>query len=145
MSGEARPVKAVHESAELVASAARTADGNSQSAPVRLPVAPAVAFVLDLTAAGSAADDLCDVFVQTKIGDSWFDVVHFTQLVGNGGAKRYVAKLVAALATAEYETGTALGAAAVRNVLGDEWAVRWDVTNGAGTHSFTFSVRAVPL
>jgi hypothetical protein len=121
------------------------ASGNGQSSPIRLPAAPAVGFVLDVTAAGSAADDLLDVFVQTKIGDNWFDVVHFTQVLGNGGAKRYVAKVVGALATAEYEVGSALAAAAVRNLLGDEWAARWVVTNGAGTHSFTFSVTAVPL
>ena len=38
MSGEARPTKAAHDSAELVASAARPADGNSQATSVRLQV-----------------------------------------------------------------------------------------------------------
>lgn len=145
MSGEARSSKAVHESVALLASAVRSATGNSQATSARLPVCEAVAFVLDLTAAASAVDDTLDVYIQTRVGDVWLDVVHFTQMLGNGGAKRYVAKIVGALAQAEYEVGTGLGAAAVRHILGDEWAARWAVVNGAGTHLFTFSIRAVPL
>lgn len=107
----------------------------------------AMAFVLDLTAAATEVGDLLDVYVQTKVdGANWLDVGHFTQCLGNGGAKRYVTKLTAQLATAEFENATALAAAAVRNLLGDEWRVRWAITDaGDDNASFTFSVAACPM
>lgn len=143
---DARPVKGAYEVVTLAASAARTADGNTQSAPSKLAIARAYCFVLDVTVAASAVDDTIDVYVQTLLdGTNWYDVVRFTQVLGNGGAKRFVSKIAVDLATAEYETGTGLAAAAVRNLAGDAWAVRWDVTNGAGTHSFTFSVTGEPM
>jgi len=85
--------------------------------------------------------------VQTKIdGTNWLDVAHFTQCLGNGGALRYVTKVIASVATAEFENGAALGAAAVRNLLGDEWRVRWTHTDaGVDNGSFTFSVVACPM
>lgn len=147
MAGEARAAKAVYEATTLAASAARTADGNTQATPVRLPPAAAYVFTFDQTDAGSAVDDTCDVFVQTKLdGTNWTDVVHFTQRLGNGtDAQRGIAKITRAATCAEFEVGTSLGAAAVRNLFGDEWAVRWAIVTGAGTHTFTFSVTAVPV
>src|SRR3990167_1358383 len=138
MAGEARTAKAAYEATTLAASAARTADGNTQATPIRLPLASAIVFVFDQTLAGSAVDDTCDVFVQTKIdGANWVDVVHFTQRLGNGtDALRSVAKIRASAAMTEFENATALGAAAVRDLIGDEWAVRWVIVTGAGTHSF---------
>lgn len=130
----------------LLASAAQTATSTGETA-VFMPDAPnAYAFVCDLTAAATEVGDLLDLFVQTKIGAFWVDVVHFTQMLGNGGAKRYVAKVTGALATAEFENGTALGAAAVRNLIGDQWRVRFVVTDaGAANASFTFSVVGIPM
>lgn len=146
MAGEARAAKAVYEATTLAASAARTATGNTQATPVRLPVAPAYTFILDQTNAADAAGDTLDVFIQTLLdGTNWVDVVHFTQSTGDGtDALRYVSKIAVDLACAEFETGTSLGAAAVRNLAGDSWAVRWAIANGGGAHSFTFSVTAVP-
>src|SRR3990167_7236070 len=118
MAGEARTAKAAYEATTLAASA--------------------IVFVFDQALAGSAVDDTCDVFVQTKIdGANWVDVVHFTQRLGNGtDALRSVAKIRASAAMTEFENATALGAAAVRDLIGDEWAVRWVIVTGAGTHSF---------
>lgn len=132
----------------LVASAARTAAApGSPSTAIRLPFPPsAIAFVLDLTAAAADVGDTLDVFVQTKLdGTNWVDVVHFTQILGNGGAKRYIAKIAAGDALTEFENGTSLGAAAVRNLLGDEWRVRWAIVDGDANASFTFSVTAIPM
>ncbi len=147
MSASARPAKAAAETTTVVASAARTADGNTQSASVRLPVAQAYGFVLDVTASATDAGDTLDAFVQTKIGDNWVDVVHFTQVAGNvGAAKRYVAKVIPGVATAEFENGTALGAAAVRNLAGDEWCARWAIADsGDANQSHTFSIVALPM
>lgn len=140
-----RPAKKAHEAVMLLESAARTETGTASSS-VRMPVMQAAAFVLDVTADESTANDTIDVFVQTKIdGTNWVDVVHFTQHAGNAGAKRYTAKLTSHLATTEFENGTALGAAAVRHLIGDEWRVRWDVTDDSESASFTFSVAACPM
>lgn len=145
----ARGSKAAHEVATLLASAAQTATSTGEAA-VRLPVADAYAFVLDVTAAATDVGDTLNVFVQTRIDDgagaNWLDVVHFTEVLGNGGSKQYVSKIVPVLDTAEYEVGTALGAAAVRNLAGDEWRVRFAIVDaGTDNASFTFSVTAMPM
>jgi hypothetical protein len=99
---------------------------------------------LDVTAAANVAGDTLDVFVQTTIdGTNWVDIAHFTQVLGNGGAKRYFSKILAAAALTEFENGAALAAAAQRAIVGDQYRVRWAVVDG-GAHgqSFTFSVSA---
>lgn len=53
-------------------------------------------FVLDVTAAATDAGDTLDVFVdQSADGTTWINIAHFTQVLGNGGAKREVAKVTA--------------------------------------------------
>lgn len=131
---------------ELLASAARTdstspANGSAVTGKGKYSV---VMFELDVTAAATEAGDTCDVFVQTRIdGTNWLDIVHFAQATGDGGATRQIAKIFANVAEAEYEVGTALGAAAVRNILGDEYRVRFVIVEVTGDNSsFTFSVTA---
>lgn len=134
------PVRNVYESVVLSASAAKTATG--QSAAVKLPYSfTAVTFELDLTAAATVVGDTLDVTIQTKSDQTnWLDVVHFTQAVGNGGAKRFLATLTTGVNQTMYETGTALAAGSVRNVWGDEWRVSWVIAGVSP--SFTFSVWA---
>lgn len=123
----------------LLASGVQTATGTG--AAVVLDGYEVLLFQLEVTAAATAAGDTLDVFVQTTIdGTTWLDAVHFAQVLGNGGTKRFISKVSASLALTEYETGTALGAAAIRNLIGSQWRVRW-VIAGA-TQSFTFSVKA---
>ena len=132
----------------LQASGAQTAtnDGSS-NAVTRIPSCEAIAFELDVTAAATDAGDLLDVFVQTTIdGTNYVDIAHFTQVLGNGGAKRYFTKVIASVATAEFENATALGAAAVRNLMGIDYRVRWTVTDaGTDNASWTFAVYATPM
>lgn len=139
-------VKPDHDFVTLLASTVETATDNGTS--VRLASMPnAMAFTLDLTAAATDVGDTLDVYVQTMAdGTNWVDVVHFTQCLGNGGALTYIAKIVADVTTAEFEDGAPLGAPAVRNVLGDEWRVRWAIVDaGVANASFTFSVVACPM
>lgn len=146
MAGSKRPAKAMHEFITLLPSAARTADsGNGESC--RLPTCSAVAFVLDASAAATDAGDILAVFVQTKIdGTNWVDVVAFTTVLGNGGAKRYVGKVSALTAMTMFENATALSAGSVRDLMGDEWRVRYTITDASTDNaSFTFSVTAIPM
>jgi len=135
-----------HDATELLASAART-DATGNGSAVRLAgMVNGFAFTLDVTVDESTAADKLDVYVQTKLdGTNWTDVVHFTQHDGNVGAKRYVAKIVAQLAQAEFEVGSALAEANVRHLLGDEWRVRWAITDDSQAASYTFSVTACPM
>ncbi len=140
-------VKRVHDAKTLMESGVRTAATGSGDA-FRLPgMVNGLCFVLDVTAAATTSGDLLDVYVQTKIdGTNWVDVQRFTQVLGDGGAKRYVAKIAAGTAMTEFEIGSALGAAALRNLLGDEWRVRWVITDeSTDDASFTFSVTACPM
>lgn len=130
----------------LLASAARTANSTG-SDEVKLPDAPnGYAFLLDITAAATDAGDTLDVWVQTRIDDTWVDVAQFTQHAGNGGAAKYVCKIAAGLAETTFTVAALATPGAVRNILGDGYRVRWTITDaGTDNASFTFAVDAIPM
>lgn len=131
----------------LLASTTAT-ETSTGTAAVKIPDADnAIAFILDVTVAATEAGDTLDVFIQTKLdGTNWVDVVAFTQVVGNGGAVRHFGKICAGVTTAMFEDGDALSAGSVRNFLGDEYRVRYAITDaGTDNASFTFSVDAIPM
>lgn len=110
-----------------------------------------IAFMLNMTAALKDAGDLLDVYVQMSLdgGTTYVDVVRFTQVLGNtSGAKVYFAKIEQASALAEFETGTALSAAAHRDLIGTMMRAKWNITNDSDDTvdtSFTFSLDAVAM
>ena len=81
----------------LKPSAAETASAIGESKELVTDAYPftQVLFLLDVTAAATAVDDTLDVFVDCSYdgGSTWINAVHFTQVLGNGGAKREVAKV----------------------------------------------------
>lgn len=133
----------------LKASAATAAGAltNVTTDEVRLPGAVnGIVFSLDVTAAATDAGDTLDVYVQTLLdGTNWVDVVHFTQCVGNGGAKRHVGKVLAGAAETMFEASAALAAGSVRNVLGDAWRVKYTQVDADSDGTFTFAVHALPM
>jgi len=139
--------KKSHDAACLLASAARTAAGTVNEAAIRLPrPLAALCLILDVTAAATDVGDTLDVKVQTKLdGTNWLDVAAFTKVLGNGGAKRHVAKIACGAAEAMF-ADTVLAAGSVRNLLGDEWrVVHAIVDSGDANQSFTFAVTAIPM
>lgn len=51
-------------------------------------------FVLDVTAAATEVGDLLDVYIDVSPdGTTWINTIHFTQVLGNGGAKKEMAKI----------------------------------------------------
>ena len=49
-------------------------------------------FVLDVTGAATAVGDTLNVYVQRELpGGGWDDFVSFTQVLGNGGTKTFIA------------------------------------------------------
>lgn len=114
---------------------------------VRLPgMVNAVVFVCDLSAAATDAGDLLDIKVQTKVdGTNWVDVIHFTQILGNGGAKRFVAKLLANTAETLFADGVLSAGTTVRHLLGDEWRINYVQVDADANASFTWKVTACPM
>lgn len=128
----------------LLASATKTATGTSTTVLSDCGEWRVAFLQLDVTAAATDVGDTLDVYVQTTIdGTNWVDVYHFTQVLGNGNAKRYYGKLVWDAALTEFENAAALAAAGGRAIMGDQYRVRWAITDAGTTNaSFTFSVQA---
>lgn len=108
-----------------------------------------VQFSVICTAAATAVGDTLDVFIQALIAGTpgagtWADVVHFTQILGNGGAKTFVAHINAGQAEAMFDNSAALAAGSIRNIIGDYWRIRYVVASSSAP-SFTFSVVAMPV
>jgi hypothetical protein len=120
---------------------------SASGAAVHIPATHSgMAFVLDVTAAATDAGDTLDVKVQCRLdGTNWHDVVSFTQCLGNGGAKRHVAKISSSVAQAMYEVGSALAAGSVRNLLGEVWRVTYTQVDADSDGTFTFGVTACPM
>lgn len=103
---------------------------------------------LDVTAAATDAGDTLDVYVDTSIdgGTKWVNVGHFTQVLGNGGAKTFLMGLKNDNpgATAVYDVSSDAAAGATRQIgFGDRIRFR-GVTVDASTQnaSFTYSLKA---
>lgn len=100
--------------------------------------------VLDVSAAATAAGDTADFYIDTTVdGSNWVNIVHFPQILGNGGAKRYTAVVsppASVTATATDVTSDA-AANAVRHVLGDQIRVRLTTANATTVdNSVTWSM-----
>lgn len=99
-----------------------------------------IEFVMSLTAAATDAVDTLDAYVQALIGSVWIDIAHFTQAVGNGGTKRFVCRISPDVDQPFFNNATALAAGQVRNIFGDQYRVRADITDANANASFSFSV-----
>jgi hypothetical protein len=131
----------------LLASTATAAGAiTTTTTPVDIPgLFNAMAFVLDVTAAKTDAGDLLDVKVQVRLdGTNWVDVAYFTQVLGNGGAKRHIAKVFSDVTQAMF-LDAALTAGNVRNILGQVWRVAYVQVDADNNGSFTFAVTACPM
>lgn len=143
--GQARVIQgAPTEGITLVASAAVTETSTGTTAVELSSVGDSLVFQLDVTAAATAVDDTLDVFIQTTVdGTKWTDVVAFTQVLGNGGAKRFLAKISKTEPQAMVENATALSAGSIRQFFGRQYRARYVVVDtDTDDASFTFSITA---
>lgn len=104
---------------------------------------------LDVTAAGTDSADTLDVYVDMSIdqGAKWHNILHFTQVLGNGGAKTFVAviKNDNPGASAVFATTSDASAGATRQIgFGGNLRYRAVTVDGStgGNMSFTFSLSA---
>lgn len=141
-------VKRDHDAVTLLAATSPASGAvSASSSAVRLPgMVNAIAFTLDVSAAATDVGDTLDIKIQTKIdGTNWVDVIHFTQVLGNGGVKRFVAKLLANTAETLFLNTTLAAGTTVRHLLGDEWRVNYVQVDADSNAAFTFSVIACPM
>jgi hypothetical protein len=77
----------------IQASGAQSASGASAAFANHTEVLTASIFILDVTVASSLVGDTLNVYVQHSWDDgtSWDDFVSYTQVLGNGGAKKFLA------------------------------------------------------
>lgn len=130
--------------ATFLASSVQTASGVSASLAFSSKVV-ASRFYLDVTAAGSIAGDTFDVYLQSSMdgGTVWDDFAKFTQVLGNGGVKQFIASWVRTLAPTTAQRAPrdgSLAAGVEPGPIGNLIRVKWVIVNGGGTHSFTFAV-----
>lgn len=140
----------IGEAITLLASAAQTTTSTGETAVNVQAVLPRKPkgwlFCLDITNAATDAGDLLDVYVQTKIGDNWVDILRFPQVLGSGSdTQRYYESLITDDGDVSFDNATALAASGGRPIFGPEFRVRFVVTDaGTDNASFTFSVTATP-
>lgn len=127
-----------------VTTAGAVASTNTASVAIPRP-SHGMQLVCDLTAAATDVGDTLDVKVQTQLGGLWVDVAYFTQMLGNGGAKRFGAKLMSQTAFTLGDIAGALTAGNIRNLIGDAWRVNYVTVDADADSAFTFSVYAIPL
>jgi hypothetical protein len=129
----------------LVTSAARTASG-TQAVTIPAPnLYDAAVFLLSVSAAATDAIDTLDVYLQSSPdgGTTWDDFAHFTQVLGNGGVKKYLAtwsQFVTAESEMKAPADAALAAGVLQGPVSSTWRVKWVVVDANANASFTFSV-----
>lgn len=136
----------------LLASEARTASG-TYSVPEALARSIAKAsrslFLLEVTAAATAAGDTLNVFVQSSVdGTVWDDFIHFTEVLGDGGAKKFLAAwngvITPTTALGPPADGT-LSAGVKQGPVGSQFRVKWVIVDATTDDaSFTFGLKAQP-
>ena len=132
---------------ELLASGVRTATGGTNGETFIVGAGFGQAeFILALTNAEDDVDDTLDVYIDSQVGDgTWVNIVHFTQILGNGAdALKFVAICPrTGTAVEENVTSDVAAGGTPRNFIGDRVRVRYVIVDPSGADAtFTFKVVA---
>lgn len=126
----------------LTSQTASVASGNDVVTEKACQRAQSGVFLLDVTNASSLVGHTLDVYLQSSVdGSTWDDFAHFTQVLGNGGAKKYLARwqgLIAPTTAQAAPQDAALAAGVTAGPIAVLWRVKWVQAGG----SFDFSVKA---
>lgn len=104
--------------------------------------------ILDVTAAATDATDTLDVYIDTSFdgGVSFVNIGHFTQVLGNGGAKKFIMSFKSNPITASNcvsFTADQAAAAALQIGFGDRIRARSVLVDASTQNaSFTYSIKA---
>jgi hypothetical protein len=115
----------------LATLSARTASGNGSAVPLERGIT-GLTFLLQVTEAADEAGDTLDVYVQDSIdGQNWDDLVHFSPVLGNGGAKTFLARQACSIspstALAEKKDAS-LGAGVRQGPVGSQVRAKWVIS-----------------
>lgn len=138
----------IHSAQTLRASAAQATAGTVTGTAVSLQQRfEEMVAVLNVTAAGTDAGDTLDVYVDTSFdgGTSFVNIGHFTQVLGNGGAKKYIMCFKANPITASNSVSASAdqaAGAALQIGFGSQLRYRGVMVDGDANGSFTYSVIA---
>lgn len=128
----------------ILSSAARTSSGTG-TAVSQLGMYKGGTFVLDVTAAATAAGDTLNVYLQGSYDSTnYFDFASFTQVLGNGGAKKFRAHIYpgASAGAVAVVTDATMTAGTVIDAYPGPWIrAKWVVVS-ASAPNFTFAVYA---
>lgn len=133
----------------VLESAARTASGTEEfniSGGGIVERAKAILVQLDVTAAATAVDDVLAVVLQGTIdGTNYYDIGRFADVLGNGGAKRYIMSINRRSAVESELLTPTDGLIAAGTVLQGPFPnnlrIKYVITDaGDDNASFTFSV-----
>lgn len=102
---------------------------------------------LIVSAAGTDLTDTLDVYIDTSFdgGTTYVNLGHFTQVLGNGGAKTFVMAIKSDNpgASAVYAVGTDATAGATRQIgFGDRLRYRGVMVDANANGSFTYEIKA---
>lgn len=102
---------------------------------------------LVVSAAATDVGDTLDVYIDTSFdgGTTWVNLGHFTQVLGNGGAKTFVLAIKNDNpgATAVYDVSADAAAGATRQIgFGDRIRYRGVMVDADADGSFTYEVKA---
>lgn len=133
----------------LKASGAQLASTTGSSVSVDDSTYTDALFVLDVTAAATQTADTLDVYIDVTpdSGATWFNLIHFTQVVGDGGAVKHAAKISKGQLLNDPDASLAItsdaAAGVVRNLfVGQDYRYRSTITDASTDDaSFTYSVK----
>lgn len=103
--------------------------------------------MLDVTAAGTDVGDTLDVYIDTSFdgGTSFINIGHYTQVLGNGGAKKFLLSFKAAPIAATNVldfSGNQNAGNTTQIGFGDRLRYRAVMVDADADGSFTFSIKA---
>jgi hypothetical protein len=126
----------------LTSQAAAAASGTDVISEKAVQRAQSGVFLLDVTAAATLVGHTLDVYLQSSVdGTAWDDFAHFTQVLGNGGAKKFLARWQGQIAPTTAQAApqdAALAAGVTAGPLATNWRVKWVIVGG----TFSFDVKA---
>ncbi len=135
----------------LLPAATRTTSGASAGLAFDLSDVQTAVFFLSVTAAATEAGDTLDVYLQHSPdgGTTWDDFGHFTQVLGNGGAKKFLGRWTRPItpttpASTAPRDGALTAGTFEQGPISTLWRVRWVIVDVVtnGNQSFTFGVTA---
>jgi hypothetical protein len=126
----------------LLPSAARAVSG-TQALKADFTEIQTGIFQLTVSAAAAAAGDTLNVYIQHSVdaGATWDDFVSYTQVLGNGGTKKFLAywsRTAARTTLMAAPSDGALAAGVAQGPIGPMMQIKWVIAGS--TPNFTFKI-----